>query len=105
MTLLTILLLACITFTTRYLFLHPNLPLRLGPKMSMLLSFSAPAVLTAIWVPIIFIRDNTLAITPYNPYLIAATVGVIISFKTKNMYLTVGVSMLIFILLRVYFAF
>ena len=37
---------AFITFGTRYLFTHPSLPIRLGPKVAKFLSYSAPAVLT-----------------------------------------------------------
>ena len=49
MTLLTILLLACITFGTRYLFLEGRLPVRLGSNVKLFLSYSGPAV---------FNRDN-----------------------------------------------
>ncbi len=102
MTLLTIFLLALITFTTRYLFLHPRLPLRLGPRMVKFLSFSAPAVLTSIWVPIIFIQDGSLNLAPSNPYLIAATIAVLVSAKTKSVYLTVGIAVAVFVLLRLW---
>ena len=44
MILLTIVLLACITFGTRYLFLEGRLPIRLGPNLKHLLSYSGPAV-------------------------------------------------------------
>jgi branched-subunit amino acid transport protein len=100
MTLLTIILLACITFFTRYLFLHPSLPVRLGAKASHFLSFSAPAVITAIWLPIILVHDHQLNISPLNPYLIAATLAIIISVKTKSVYLTVGLSVLVFALVK-----
>ena len=103
MTLLTILLLASITFTTRYLFLHPKVPVKLGPKMKHFLSFSAPAVLTCIWVPIILIKDNQLNISPQNPYLIAASIAVLLALKFKNIYLTLGISLLVFGLLKFYF--
>lgn len=104
MTLLTIVLLACITFFSRYLFLHPKLPLRMGAKMTHFLSFSAPAVLTAIWVPIIFIEDNSYN-TSFNsdftnPYLLAATVAIITSYKSKNIYLTLGTSITTFVTLQ-----
>jgi len=101
MTLITIFLLACITFLTRYLFLHPKLPLRIGPKMESFLSYSAPAVLTAIWVPIIFVKDNNLDISFTNPYLLAATVAVIVSKKTNSIYFTLAASVSVFVLLRV----
>ena len=104
MTLLTIALLACITFFSRYLFLHPKLPLRIGAKVTHLLSFSAPAVLTAIWVPIIFIKDNNFNTSLTNPYLLAATVAVIASYKSKNIYLTLGTSITVFIMLRLFFS-
>lgn len=100
MTLLTIILLACITFFSRYLFLAPKLPLRIGASMTHLLSFSAPAVLTAIWVPIIFIKDNHFNDSLTNPYLLAATVAVITAHKSKSVYLTLGVSMIVFVLLK-----
>jgi len=103
MTLLTIALLACITFFSRYLFLHPKLPLRIGAKMTHLLSFSAPAVLTAIWVPIIFIKDNSLNSSLTNPYLLAATVAVITSYKSQNTYLTLGCGITTFIILKLVF--
>ncbi|MGB1199803.1 MAG: AzlD domain-containing protein [Thalassotalea sp.] len=97
MTLITILLLALITFTTRYLFLHPKTPVRLGPRMVRFLSFSAPAVLTAIWVPIIFIQQEQLMLSWKNPYLVAATVAVLIAAKSKSIYLTLFVSVAVFI--------
>ena len=104
MTLLTIILLACITFFSRYLFLHPKLPLRIGAKVTHLLSFSAPAVLTAIWVPIIFIKDNSFNSSLTNPYLLAATVAVITSYKSQNIYLTLATSISTFIILRLFFS-
>lgn len=103
MTLLTILLLACITFCTRYLFLHPKLPLRIGAKTTHFLSFSAPAVLTAIWVPIIFIKDNSFNGSITNPYLLAATVAIFTSYKSQNIYLTLATSISIFIALKISF--
>tara|TARA_R110002050_G_scaffold189455_15_gene324045 strand:- start:682 stop:996 length:315 start_codon:yes stop_codon:yes gene_type:complete len=100
MTLLTIVLLACITFASRYLFLHPKLPIRIGAKTTHLLSFSAPAVLTAIWVPIVFIQDNSLNLSITNPYLLAATVAIITAYKSHSVYLTLGTSLAVFVFLR-----
>ncbi|WDE12149.1 AzlD domain-containing protein [Thalassomonas haliotis] len=102
MTLLTILLLAGITFFTRYLFLHPSLPVKLGPKMEHFLSFSAPAVLTAIWAPIIFVRDGQLNISTQNPYLISASIALLLALKFKKVYLTLGASLMVFTLLKIY---
>ncbi|MDT0602432.1 AzlD domain-containing protein [Thalassotalea castellviae] len=100
MTLVTILLMAMITFLTRYLFIHPKIPLRLNAKVVSFLSFSAPAVLTAIWVPIIFIREGELALSLTNPYIIAATVAVLLASKKVNIYLILLTSGALFITLK-----
>ncbi len=100
MILLTIVLLACITFASRYLFLHPKLPIRMGAKTTHFLSFSAPAVLTAIWVPIVFIQENSLNISITNPYFLAATVAIITAYKSHSVYLTLGTSLAVFVFLR-----
>ena len=68
MTLLTILLLALITFITRYLFLERRLPLRLGPHLKQILSYSAPAVLTAIFAPILLVHDHQLNLSLSNNF-------------------------------------
>ena len=103
MTLLTIILMALITFITRYLFIHPRLPVRLGAKVAKLLSFSAPAVLTAIWVPIIFVQQGQLNMSLQNPYLIAATFAVLTAAKSKSIYLTMLVGLISFVLSRYIF--
>ncbi|OKY27963.1 AzlD domain-containing protein [Thalassotalea sp. PP2-459] len=103
MTLLIIVLMAMITFLSRYLFLHPSLPLKLSPRVGHFLSFSAPAVLTAIWVPIIFIRDEQLALSVNNPYLIAGITSILCAYRFKSIYLTLGISCCMFMLIKFYF--
>ena len=100
MTLITIVLLAIVTFGSRYLFLHPKLPIRIGAKTTHFLSFSAPAVLTAIWVPIIFIQENSFNSSLTNPYLLAATVAIITAYKSHSVYLTLATSLTLFVLLK-----
>ena len=85
MTLLTILLMAIITFSTRYLFIHPRLPVRLGAKMAKLLSF---------------IQQGQLNVSLNNPYLIAATFALITAAKSKSIYLTMIVGLIAFVLSR-----
>jgi branched-subunit amino acid transport protein len=91
---------ACVTFSTRFLFLSKRLPFEIGPKMQRFLSFSAPCVLTAIWVPIVFIQDDLLAISINNPYLIAAVIAVLLAYRFKNLYLTTVVSLAVFFLIH-----
>lgn len=96
MTLMTILLLACITFTTRYLFLDGRLPIRLGPNVRHLLSYSGPAVLTAIAAPILLVHQQQLDLASDNAYLWGALMAIVVAHRTGSVYWTIGLGMLIF---------
>ena len=97
MTILTIFLLAGITFGTRYLFLEGRLPVRLGSNIKQFLSYSGPAVLTAITMPILFVHQQQLDTSVSNPYLWGALVAIAAAYKTANIYWTVGLGMLAFV--------
>ncbi len=99
MAMVTIMLLAAITFFTRYLFLEGKLPIQLNKNVKKLLGFSAPAVLTAIAAPIIFLRDQQLDMKLTNPYLFAAVLAIFIAHKTRSIYWTVFSGMVTFLLL------
>lgn len=99
MAILSIILLAAITFFTRYLFLEGKLPLRLSENAQTLLSYSAPAVLTAIAAPIVFIRDQQLEANLNNPYLIAAFLAVLVAYLTRSIYWTVFIGMAVALVL------
>ncbi|MDO6427841.1 AzlD domain-containing protein [Thalassotalea sp. 1_MG-2023] len=103
MTLLIIVLMAMITFLSRYLFIHPSLPLKLSDRVGVFLSYSAPTVLTAIWVPIIFIRDEQLSLSVNNPYLLAGVIAIFCAYRFKSIYLTLGISCCIFMLAKFFF--
>lgn len=100
MIMLSILAMTILVFVSRYLFLEPRLPLRLNPQAQRLLSYSSPAVLTAIWAPIVFMPENELWIAADNPYLISALVAALTAWKTKNVLLTTFVSMALFLALK-----
>ncbi len=100
MILLSIFAMTLLVFVSRYLFLEPRLPLRLNPQAQRLLSYSSPAVLTAIWAPIVFMPEQELWVTPDNPYLIGALVAAVMAWKTKNVLLTTFVSMAVFMVLK-----
>lgn len=100
MILLSILAMTLLVFVSRYLFLEPKLPLRLNPQAQRLLSYSSPAVLTAIWAPIVFMPEQELWVTPDNPYLIGALIAAVMAWKTKNVLLTTFVSMAVFLVLK-----
>ncbi|CAH8194503.1 MULTISPECIES: AzlD domain-containing protein [Vibrio] len=100
MIMLSILAMTALVFTSRYLFLEPKLPLRLSPAIQRLLSYSSPAVLTAIWAPIVFMPETDLWINAHNPYLWAAALAGLIAWKTKNVLLTTVASMVVFLVLN-----
>ena len=99
MAIISIILLAAITFFTRYLFLEGKLPLRLSENAQTLLSYSAPAVLTAIAAPIVFIRDQQLEANLNNPYLIAAFLAVLVAYLTRSIYWTIFIGMAVALVL------
>jgi branched chain amino acid efflux pump len=99
---LTIFCMAAIIFFSRYVFLEPRLPLKLSPAVLHFLSYSAPAVLTAILAPIVFIRDKQLDISLDNNYLICALLAVFLAITTRNTLLTTVLSMAVFFMLRFY---
>ncbi|WP_319534409.1 AzlD domain-containing protein [uncultured Vibrio sp.] len=100
MIMLSILLMTALVFTSRYLFLEPKLPIRLGTRTQKILSYASPAVLTAIWAPIVFVPEGELGLSLQNPFLLAATIAVLIAYLTKNVLMTTIVSMAAFLLLR-----
>tara|TARA_Y100001956_G_C4098744_1_gene176563 strand:- start:162 stop:470 length:309 start_codon:yes stop_codon:yes gene_type:complete len=100
MVMLSILAMTLLVFTSRYLFVEPKLPLKLNPQAQRLLSYSSPAVLTAIWAPIVFMPEQELWIAVDNPYLIGAVVAAAIAWKTGNVLLTTIVSMVLFLMLK-----
>ena len=92
---------ATITFTCRYLFLSKKWPFELGEKVKSILTYTAPSVLTAMWVPIVFLSyENTGASFLSSPFLLAGIACVLLSLKSKNTLLIVILSMLLFSLLQ-----
>lgn len=90
---------AAITFAIRYGLLGISGRIRLSEKLTQLLRYIPPAVLTAIVVPAVLMpTGDTLLIAPTNARLVGAIVAVLVSYKTKNLLLTIGLGMLSFFL-------
>ncbi len=96
----TLVLMAVIIFFSRYVFLEPRLPVKLSSNTLKFLSYSAPAVLTAILAPIVFIHDKKLDVSFDNNYLICAVVAVILAITTRNTLLTTILSMSLFFIIN-----
>ena len=92
---------ATITFMNRYAFFSPRFKLTIGPTLQSLLKYTAPAVLTALWAPIIFIRDSHLNIEINNAYFLAGLFAIVISALIKKPLPTVILAITSFVLLSI----
>ncbi|WP_460135973.1 AzlD domain-containing protein [Pseudomonas sp. S1_E04] len=97
---LMIVAMGLVVFLNRYLFIEPSLPVRLDRGAREFLGFAVPGMLTAICGPIIFLADHRLNLSPTNPYLLAGICAVGLMFWTRNVLLTVLLSMALFYLFR-----
>ncbi len=98
---LTLLGMTCITFICRYLFFAKNLPFTLGVKTKRALAYTAPSVLTAMWVPIVFLSYQQIEKSFFDsPFLIAGLISIILSLKLKSTLLVVIISIAVFIALQ-----
>lgn len=73
---LTIIAMALVTFSVRYIFLARSIPIRINDTMKRFLKFSAPAVLTALTIPIVFFPEGELHASPTNPFILGAIIAV-----------------------------
>lgn len=102
MIMLSILAMTAIVFFSRYVFLEPRVPLKLNKHALRLLSYSSPAILTAIWAPIIFLPEGELSVSLTNPYLLAAVITALLVWKTSNVLLSIILSMGAFLFFNLY---
>ncbi|HHR6045358.1 TPA: AzlD domain-containing protein [Providencia alcalifaciens] len=91
-----ILSLTAVVFFLRYVFLIPQLPIRLPLIVRQALSYSAPCLLTAICAPVILLENHELRSFPDNPYLWGALFCVVAASFLKNMLITVGLTLVFF---------
>jgi len=89
-------LMAVVTFSIRYALYARANAISLPPKLERALKYSAPCVLTAIWVPAVLMPKGTLDFTLTNPYFIGGLVAIVIGLWKKNTLLTIAVSMTCF---------
>jgi branched-subunit amino acid transport protein len=68
------------------------------------LRFVPLAVLPALILPELFIRENVLALTPDLPRLAASIAASLVAWRTKNILLTILVGALVFYLLKLFLA-
>ncbi|WP_335973753.1 AzlD domain-containing protein [Acinetobacter calcoaceticus] len=88
--------LAAIVFFNRYYFLEPNVKVKLPLVMNKMLNYSAPCLLTAICIPVVFFDGDNLKGIVDNPYIYAAIFCLVISIYLKRVLLSVIASLVFF---------
>ena len=86
-----------VTFGVRYPVLALVSRLSLPPAVLDALKFIPPAVLTAIVVPAVLMPEGLLNVRFDNAYLVAGVAAAVISWRTKNLLLTIVLGMAIFL--------
>lgn len=88
-----------ITFTIRYAVLGVSGRSHFSQPFTDLLKYIPPAVLSAIVIPEVLL-SNREPPTGINPRLISAIVAVLVSYRTKNLLLTISIGMMSFLALK-----
>ncbi len=96
---IAIILMAIITFSVRYVFFTNSVKIQLNNRIKTILLFTAPCILTAMTVPILF-QDilhtkETLSIFS-SSYFLAGVCAIIFSLLIENTLLVIMLSMVVF---------
>ena len=83
------------TFLSRISFIHLLSNREVHPLISRALRFVPAAMLTALVVPQILTRNNTLQISFANPQLIAGIVAAGVAWRTRSVFFTIVTGMLV----------
>ncbi len=85
---------ALATFLTRYPMMLLVSKIELSQRLKSTLKYVPIAVLSAIIAPLVLLRDGQLNITISNSFLLAGIVAIFISWRTRNLLLTIVLGML-----------
>lgn len=92
-----------VTFSARYPVMAIVGRVALPERMFRALRYVPVAVLTAIIVPELFIRNGNVALTIANAYLVGGIVAILTAWRFRNLLLTIIVGMGVFLLWRALF--
>lgn len=99
--LLLILGMTLVTFGVRYPVLALVGRLHLPEPLVRALKYVPPAVLTAIIVPAVLLREGNLDVSPGNAYLVAAVVAALVAWRTRSLLGTIVIGLGVFFVWRV----
>ena len=82
-----------VTFGIRLSFIALLGKVELPPALTRALRFVPPAVLSAIILPEVLVRDGAVDLHPANPRLVAGVLAALVAWRTRNVVLTIAVGM------------
>ena len=82
-----------VTFGIRLSFVALLGKVELPPVLTRALRFVPPAVLSAIILPEVLVRDGAVDLHPANPRLVAGVLAALVAWRTRNVVLTIAVGM------------
>ncbi|ENV53779.1 MULTISPECIES: AzlD domain-containing protein [Acinetobacter] len=94
-----LLLLACIVFFNRYIFLEPRFPIKIPDWFERALHYSAPCILSSICIPIILMDGESYRHSMFNPYFIATLITIASAYLFRHTLLTIFISLSSFYIL------
>lgn len=100
---LAIVMMACITFAVRYAFFTASINVRLHPQVKRLLAFTAPCILTAMTMPIMFqegLNNASFSGLLHSSYFWAGLLAIGLSLLIRQTLLVIVLSMAGFYALR-----
>lgn len=83
-----------VTYATRLSFILWQERLAMPAWVERALRFAPVAVLSAIILPELLVREGALLISPFNARLIAGIIAALVAWRTRNIWLTIAVGML-----------
>lgn len=96
---------AAITFLVRYVFFTTIIDIKLSERVKTVLFFTAPCILTAMLVPIMFhdvIEAKELASVFSSSYFLAGFCAIVFSLLIRHTLLVILLSMFVFYVLRIF---
>ena len=91
------------TYFSRVLFTVSVSRVRVPPFWERFLSFIPFAALTAIVTPYLLLPESGTSISLFNPWILAGSLTLFISHRTKNLILSVGCGIMVFFILGILF--
>jgi branched-subunit amino acid transport protein len=90
---LTVAACGAVTFLTRLSFIAVHGRVAMPGWFHRMLTFVPVAVLSAIALPEIMVRNGSVNLSPLNPKLLAALLAVLVAWRTRNVWATIAVGM------------